>query len=82
MKGVKGAKERCKMGTQGRTALLLILCMVSCVSCDITDDVSEKDVLVLNISNISETIKAHPFVVIEFYAPWYVLHSRPDVYLS
>jgi hypothetical protein len=68
-----------KMGKQGRAALLLILCMVCYVSFNNAEDVSEKDVLVLNISNISETIKAHPFVVIEFYAPWYVLHAPPNV---
>jgi len=59
-----------KMGKQGRAALLLILFTVCYVSFNNAEDVSEKDVLVLNISNISETIKAHPFVVIEFYAPW------------
>lgn len=70
------------MGKQGRAALLLILFMVSYVSFNNAEDVSEKDVLVLTISNISETIKAHPFVVIEFYAPWYVLHARPIMCIS
>ena len=70
------------MGKQGWAALLLIFFMVSYVSFNNAEDVSEKDVLVLNISNISETIKAHPFVVIEFYAPWYVLPAPPHVCIS
>jgi protein disulfide-isomerase A1 len=34
------------------------------------DVVEESKVLTLDASNFSEVISKHPFIVVEFYAPW------------
>jgi protein disulfide-isomerase A1 len=52
-------------------ALLLLLVVFSATAEDSTEDVVEESkVLTLDASNFSEVISKHPFIVVEFYAPW------------
>lgn len=55
-----------RMGVYSWIGLLVMLAVAPWAS---ASD-SEADVLVLNVDNIDETIKGHPFIVVEFYAPW------------
>ncbi|XP_024397608.1 protein disulfide-isomerase isoform X3 [Physcomitrium patens] len=65
---VKGrcATNSLKMAAHSWIGLLLMLLVVPWASAA----VSEKDVLVLTIENLSKTIMDNPFIVVEFYAPW------------
>lgn len=54
-------------------ALLLLLLVFSATAEEATADVSEESesaVLTLDSSNFNEVISKHPFIVVEFYAPW------------
>uniref|UniRef100_A0A3B4AFI5 Protein disulfide-isomerase n=1 Tax=Periophthalmus magnuspinnatus TaxID=409849 RepID=A0A3B4AFI5_9GOBI len=45
----------------------ILLCAVAVARAEITE---EEDVLVLKKSNFDEALKAHPNILVEFYAPW------------
>lgn len=42
----------------------------------------EDDVMVLNTKNFDRTIESHDVILVEFYAPWYVLARRPEVWCA
>lgn len=54
------------MAVQSWIGLVVVLLVVPWASAA----VSEEDVLVLNVENFVETVQAHPFILVEFYAPW------------
>jgi len=61
------AQESSTMGVHSWIGLLLLVLLVV-PSASAAD--SEVDVLVLGVDNFDEAIKTHPFILVEFYAPW------------
>jgi protein disulfide-isomerase A1 len=45
------------------------------------EDESKEYVLTLDHSNFTETVTKHDFVVVEFYAPWYLTHYTSIPYV-
>jgi len=60
-------QESPRMGVHSWIGLMLVM-LLAVSSASAAD--SEVDVLVLGVDNIDEAIKAHPFMLVEFYAPW------------
>lgn len=55
--------------------LLYVFAITSIISICSATETEKEFVLTLDHSNFSETVSKHKFIVVEFYAPWYILAS-------
>lgn len=70
------------METRGLSAILVLsLALTALLSVSVVAEEGEK-VLSLDHSNFSEVVGKNDFIVVEFYAPWYIYSSHLYLYIE
>ena len=62
-----------KQKEYNKMKLLSVLVLFACAVFTIAQEVDDPDVLVLTTENFDSTLAENENILVEFYAPWYVL---------